>query len=349
MVTASPTASAQAKVASVAISVSPPRSSSAAKPATVATVKPVSTSSTAISAPADTDDDASTAVDASADSADGTDIEPGRPAATAGVAIAKLLPGTTKPTIATAKPPTQVEPAPATGAAAAKSPAQTNAQATDNTPDDPPAAAPTAGKPDASNAIAAPAHPRDTASSAAAATHGGNAGQLSTLPLANLQSVTPPALTAASAQLVPQAATVVPVPVPLTALALEIGARAHTGDNRFDIRLDPPELGRIDVHLHVDAHGQVTSHIVVDRADTLNLLQRDASDLQQSLQQAGLKTGDGGLQFSLRDQSFAGNGGGAGQPTTAPIIIPDIEPIGSEIMARTYTRAGQGSGVDIRV
>ncbi|MFC6740326.1 flagellar hook-length control protein FliK [Methylobacterium tardum] len=57
----------------------------------------------------------------------------------------------------------------------------------------------------------------------------------------------------------------------------------------FQIRLDPVELGRIDVKLEIDkARGTVTTHLVVDRPETLAMLQRDAGQLQQALSQAGL-------------------------------------------------------------
>ena len=42
------------------------------------------------------------------------------------------------------------------------------------------------------------------------------------------------------------------IAVPVAGLAVEIVARAQDGLRRFDIRLDPPELGRIDVRLDVD-------------------------------------------------------------------------------------------------
>src|SRR5262249_22734419 len=93
--------------------------------------------------------------------------------------------------------------------------------------------------------------------------------------------------------------------VPIAGLAVQIASRAPDGNKRFDIRLDPPELGRIDVRLDVDQGGKVTSRLIVERADTLDLLRRDAPQLERALQHAGLNT-DGGLQFSLRDQSFAG-------------------------------------------
>ena len=81
--------------------------------------------------------------------------------------------------------------------------------------------------------------------------------------------------------------------------------RPHAGNKHFEIRLDPPELGRIDVKLDVDRDGNVSTRLVVDRADTLDLLKRDASTLERALQQAGLKTSDNALEFSLRQQAFA--------------------------------------------
>jgi flagellar hook-length control protein FliK len=139
--------------------------------------------------------------------------------------------------------------------------------------------------------------------------------------------------------------------VPIAGLAVAIASRAQAGSSQFDIRLDPPELGRIDVRLDVDRDGQVTSHVTVDRADTLQLLQSQQPQLERALEQAGLKTADNGLQFTLRDQSFAGQNGGSGNgapPSAAQLVIPDAE---APVIQATqiYSRAGLGSGVDIRV
>jgi flagellar hook-length control protein FliK len=137
--------------------------------------------------------------------------------------------------------------------------------------------------------------------------------------------------------------------IPVAGLAVEIVARAQEGSRRFEIRLDPPELGRIDVRLHVDGDGQVTSHVRVERADTLDLLRRDAPQLERALQQAGLKTFDGGMQFSLRDQSFAQREQNQNMPAVARIVVPD-ETLATIETQRSYGRlAGLGSGVDIRV
>ena len=136
---------------------------------------------------------------------------------------------------------------------------------------------------------------------------------------------------------------------PIAGLALEIAARAQAGHTRFEIRLDPPELGRVDVRLDVDRHGQVTSRLVVERAETLDLLRRDAPELERALQQAGLKTSDDGLQFSLRDQGFGGRHPQAHDDAARLLLLdPDAPQI--ETAAVSYGRdLHRASGIDIRV
>jgi len=193
------------------------------------------------------------------------------------------------------------------------------------------------------DALAAPA---SDAGGSSAAQSGWNAAKAATEGLPNFGIVANQAATAAATPGTAAAAT-----VPVAGLAVAIASRAQAGSSQFDIRLDPPELGRIDVRLGVDRDGQVTSHVTVDRADTLQLLQNQQPQLERALEQAGLKTADNGLQFTLRDQSFAGQNGGSGggaQPSAAQLVIPDAD---QPIIQATqiYSRAGLGSGVDIRV
>jgi flagellar hook-length control protein FliK len=145
-------------------------------------------------------------------------------------------------------------------------------------------------------------------------------------------------------QLSPQAA-----PIPLSGVAMEIAGKALEGKNRFEIRLDPPELGRIEVRLDVDRDGNVTSRMTVDRADTLDLLRRDATGLERALQDAGLKTADNSLQFSLRDQSMGQQQTSAG-PDAAQVIVTDEQSSSIDVIPQNYGRlAGTGGGLDIRV
>jgi flagellar hook-length control protein FliK len=113
------------------------------------------------------------------------------------------------------------------------------------------------------------------------------------------------------------------LPLAASAIAVEIVSRMRDGMRRFDIRLDPPELGRIDVRLEMDRSGNVKTKLTLDRPETLELMQRDARGLERALQQAGLKTDAGGLEFSLRSQ--AGNDPAQYHPAGAdvrPIHLP---------------------------
>ena len=167
--------------------------------------------------------------------------------------------------------------------------------------------------------------------------------------------IAPATLTTSAAPTAAAATSPTPTAVPIAGLAVEIASHAHAGKNRFEIRLDPPELGRIDVRLDVDRDGKVTSRLVVDRPETLDILRRDAPALERSLQQAGLKTADDALQFSLRDQGgFGGQNpysSNNGSPANATrVLIPDRELPAVEVAAAGYGRvSGTSAGVDIRV
>ena len=147
-----------------------------------------------------------------------------------------------------------------------------------------------------------------------------------------------------------QAALAQPAAVPLAGVAIEIAGKALAGKNRFEIRLDPPELGRIDVRLDVDRNGHVTSHLTVDRPETLNLLRQDSASLERALQDAGLKTSDNGLQFSLRDQSMSHDRSQSSAPGAAHLVVEDDALAATASTQHRHSRiAGMGGGVDIRV
>ena len=96
---------------------------------------------------------------------------------------------------------------------------------------------------------------------------------------------------------------------------------------------------------------RVVSH--VEKPETLSLLRQDAPQLQQALNDAGLKTGSGGLQFSLRDQSSSGqNNGNNNQQSAQPqrLIVSDDDSVSSAVIGRSYGRTlGSSGGIDIRV
>ncbi len=141
-----------------------------------------------------------------------------------------------------------------------------------------------------------------------------------------------------------------PTQVPAMAIALQVARNLQKGVNRFDIRLDPAEMGRIDVRMEVKKDGNVSAHLTVDRPETLDLLQRDARALQQALNDAGLQANAGSLNFSLRDQNAGSNGQGfsASAPNIAstPSNAAAEEPLASSLYNINLSASG---GVDIRV
>jgi flagellar hook-length control protein FliK len=186
--------------------------------------------------------------------------------------------------------------------------------------------------------------------------HASAAAQLQSGPIDPSQIANP------AQQPVPSAAPSVPTPqfsvtasntlaVPLNGLALQIAVTAQSGRSRFEITLDPAELGRIDVRIDVDRHGQISSHLTVEKPETLAMLRQDAPQLQRALDNAGFKTGDNGLQFSLRDQSSSGHSrGDETAPNAQRLVIGEDEGVAAALAGRSYGRAtGSGGGIDIRV
>jgi flagellar hook-length control protein FliK len=150
----------------------------------------------------------------------------------------------------------------------------------------------------------------------------------------------------------PTVAVATGAPVPVSGLAIALAASVQSGKTRFEMRLDPADLGRIDVRIDVNRSGQVTSHLIVEKPETLSMLQHDAPQLQQALNDAGLKTGGGGLQFSLRDQSSSGQNNGNQQmpANTQRLIVSDENTMPAAVAGQSYGRMlNLSSGVDIRV
>ncbi|WP_353857644.1 flagellar hook-length control protein FliK [Azospirillum formosense] len=101
-------------------------------------------------------------------------------------------------------------------------------------------------------------------------------------------------------------------------VAVHISRNVSDGNDQFTINLRPAELGRIDIKLEIGQDGRVTASVAVEKAQTLELLQRDSRNLERALQDAGLKADSNSLNFSLRGeggQSFqeSGRQGGSGR------------------------------------
>ena len=82
-------------------------------------------------------------------------------------------------------------------------------------------------------------------------------------------------------------------------VAMQLSKAAQNGIDKLSIRLDPAELGRVDIKLEVGHDGRVIALVAAERPETLELLKSDARALERALQEAGLETDAGSLSFSL--------------------------------------------------
>jgi hypothetical protein len=73
----------------------------------------------------------------------------------------------------------------------------------------------------------------------------------------------------------------------------------------ISVQLTPAELGQVEIRLNIQKDGQVHTVVMADKPETLALLQKDSSQLERSLQGAGLNASSENMSFNLRDQNAA--------------------------------------------
>jgi hypothetical protein len=138
----------------------------------------------------------------------------------------------------------------------------------------------------------------------------------------------------------------------VTAIGAVIASEAGAGTNRFVIRLDPPELGRIDVRLRFGKDGEVHARMIADRPETASMLMRDAAALERALNASGLRTADAGIDVMLRDSSggFARTDGGFGgdAPPSSPYAAP-TSALESMSEAPVWIRPASSGRLDLTV
>ncbi|WP_319530040.1 flagellar hook-length control protein FliK [uncultured Cohaesibacter sp.] len=86
------------------------------------------------------------------------------------------------------------------------------------------------------------------------------------------------------------------------AIAAQISRFATKGETRFEIRLDPADLGKVDVRLTIGSDGQARAHLFVEKSETMDFLMRDQRFLERSLQQSGINVDKQSIEYSLMDQ-----------------------------------------------
>lgn len=132
-----------------------------------------------------------------------------------------------------------------------------------------------------------------------------------------------------------------------------IARRFASGARSFDIRLDPPELGRVQVRLEIGADRSVQAMLTADKPEALAELQRHARELARALAEAGLDLGENALGFALNEGGEDADGGQepgehAGTPAdTRTLSISDASTL-APASRYGFMLAGR-AGVDMRI
>ncbi len=113
-------------------------------------------------------------------------------------------------------------------------------------------------------------------------------------------------------------------PMPATQLTPVIVSLVHNsvGPQHLTLRLDPPELGNVQIRLERPPDAPARIEITVQRPETLALLQRDQPHLQQVLDQAGIPAEGRTVSFHLGPQDQGSQRDGQSQNRTSPVTAP---------------------------
>ncbi len=101
-------------------------------------------------------------------------------------------------------------------------------------------------------------------------------------------------------------------PHPATQMvAAHLQKAAGNGESTsLTLELDPPDLGRVRVHMEFGKDKIMKAHLLVEKQETFLMLQRDAQLLERSLQDSGLDAGGENLSFELaQDGNLFGHEG----------------------------------------
>nr|WP_315382947.1 flagellar hook-length control protein FliK [uncultured Sphingomonas sp.] len=98
-------------------------------------------------------------------------------------------------------------------------------------------------------------------------------------------------------------------------LGVEIARKVDAGEDTLRVRMNPAELGRVEVTLAFDDKGRVQATMRAESQHTLELLRQEAPDLGRALDQAGIRSDASSFRFESRDggTSSGGNGQQASQ------------------------------------
>ncbi len=88
-------------------------------------------------------------------------------------------------------------------------------------------------------------------------------------------------------------------------IKVNITKSAVKGVDTIDIQLKPEDLGKVQIKMHIAKDGKVQAEIIASRAETADLLQKDASSLSRAFNEAGYDTDVKSFTFSFQNENQA--------------------------------------------
>jgi flagellar hook-length control protein FliK len=105
------------------------------------------------------------------------------------------------------------------------------------------------------------------------------------------------------------------------------------------IRLDPAELGKIEVRLRMDEARQLSAEVTADQPATLDLLRRDAENLTRALNDAGFRADDQSLRFDSRGFGQNDQQAQQGRRVASRAYLPEDDAAASSIPSPVQVRS----------
>ncbi|WP_269716015.1 flagellar hook-length control protein FliK [Caulobacter sp. NIBR2454] len=156
-----------------------------------------------------------------------------------------------------------------------------------------------------------------------------------------------------------EAAAVRGSPETVAQLSAQIAKKLENKITRFDIALDPVDLGKVNVKLEIDRDGRVTAAMSFEKPQAASELRARSSELREALEKAGFDLAQEALTFDLADQGGSSNAwaqqqtfgddrqtGWNGRAFQAALNADDEPPITNSALD---WRASRASGVDVRI
>lgn len=89
-------------------------------------------------------------------------------------------------------------------------------------------------------------------------------------------------------------------------MGVEIARHAAAGKDELLVRLNPQEMGRIEVRMSFDDRGSLRAVVTADSSAALDMLRRDAADLNRTLADAGVRADGDSFRFNSRSGGDSG-------------------------------------------